>query len=594
MRKNLGRALGMALLSLLFFGCNQEYPNLLENVGNDSITVQGNEPKVLYIMVTGARGQAIQDANTPTITQMAKHAIYTFDGIGDYEQPFDSFTVRNAWANMLTGVTQTKTETDTLWTENKLDEYPTFISRLKKSYPDWKTVALVSSDELKNKFLTDATTSKSFGGDDDATVQAAIDELQSDEEVKVLITQLSAVEQAGDQYGYLSTTPEYVDAIEKVDAQIEQLLQALKSRESYNREKWLVVVASGKGGDKTPPGGMPTDATGYDDMRRNTFVMFYNPQFQNYYVPKPANTSGAGPFIGKTVKLYGGQGKAGVTAEVDASDQSMFEPGDGAMTVEAKFKFLPANTANNAIILSKGRDYGGIQGWAVRTFGDNLIAQIQPNEGGSLDIESSVKVDDNMWHTLALVIWKEGNTFYAKFFVDNILAGLSHSDLPAGVKITSSAPLTFGYHYYLWGTPPVMNMTDVRMWDVRLPDDVIKEYSCIPGMVPATHPYFNELIGFWPCREGSGDVFHNLLDPSGDYDAHLKSMDEGTIQWMPFNEVSPNICPAPAPAYYRMVPNSVDIPFEIFQWLGVNVPAQWKLDGRGWVTGYTDIRNPIN
>lgn len=594
MRKNIKMGLGMALLSVLFFACNQDYPNLLKNVGNDSISVQGNTPKVLYIMLTGARGQAIQEANTPTLTRMAKHAIYTFDGIADYEQAFDSFTVNNAWANMLTGVTQTKTYTDTVWSENKLNDYPSFISRLKKSNPDWKTVALVSSDELKTKFLSDATVAKGFGSDDEATIQAAISQLKSDKDIKVMVTQLSGIENAGEQYGYSNNTAQYIDAIEKADAQIGQLLEALESRENYKLEKWMVVVASGKGGDKAAPTGSQAGSTAYEDMRRNTFVMFYNPQFQTYYVPKPRNTSGAGPFQGKAVKLYGGQGVAGVNAEVEAADQSMFEPGGGAMTVEAKFKFLPEDNSTNALFLSKGQPYGSLPGWGIRSFGDHLIAMVASSDGSNFRVESSVNVKDGKWHTLALVIWKEGNTFNLKFFVDDILAGYNNSNLPAGATVeTDDYNLTFGYAYYRWGNPVKMYMADVRMWDVRLSDDVIKEYSCIPGMLPPTHPNIGHLVGFWPCREGSGDVFKNLMDSSGDYDAHINTLDGGIIEWQPFNDVSQNICPAPAPAYYRMVPNSVDIPFEIFQWLGVNVPTEWKLDGKGWVTGYVDVTNPI-
>src|SRR5699024_5139426 len=278
MRKNLGLGFGIALLSVLFFACNQDYPNLLQNVGNDSISVHGNTPKVLYIMVTGANGLVTQDANTPTLDDMAKHSIYTYNGVGDYRKAFDTFSVTNAWANMLTGVSQAKTNTDTIWSENKLDQYPTFISRLKKSNPDWKTTALVSSDALKDKFLSDATVAKSFAQDDNATVDAVISELETDQEVKVLVTQLSGVEQVGQQYGYTSNTPQYMNAIEKADAQIGKMLDALKSRENYNHEKWLVVVASGKGGSQTSSSTPDAGATAYDDARRNTFVMFYNPK----------------------------------------------------------------------------------------------------------------------------------------------------------------------------------------------------------------------------------------------------------------------------------------------------------------------------
>ncbi|HLR37559.1 MAG TPA: DUF4983 domain-containing protein [Chitinophagaceae bacterium] len=593
MRKNLGLGFGIALLSVLFFACNQDYPNLLQNVGNDSISVHGNTPKVLYIMVTGANGLVTQDANTPTLDDMAKHSIYTYNGVGDYRKAFDTFSVTNAWANMLTGVSQAKTNADTIWSENKLDQYPTFISRLKKSNPDWKTTALVSSDALKDKFLSDASVAKSFAQDDKATVDAVISELETDQEVKVLVTQLSGVEQVGEQYGYTSNTPQYVNAIEKADAQIGKIIDALRSRENYNHEKWLVVVASGKGGSQilstTPDAG----ATAYDDVRRNTFVMFYNPGFQDFYVPKPANTSGAGPFKGKTVELSGNpDGGDGINAIVDVPNDTIYNPGDGAMTIELKVKFDKNNTSSNAPFIGKGQRSGSNPGWILRTNGNKSVTAYVADAAGTkhISINSSVELFDNNWHTIALSIWKIGGNVNMKLFVDNVKIGYKYETFPDGSKIGSTRNLQFGYNPTTWGDPNIINITDVRIWKTNLSDDIIKEYSCVPGLPPSTHPNINKLIGFWPCRDGSGKVFKDLIQGN---DAQLNPQGSAKIEWQSFNDVSMNVCPAPAPAYYRMVPNSVDIPYEIFQWLGVNVPTEWNLDGKAWVAGYTDVTNPI-
>src|SRR5699024_1489364 len=99
--------------------------------------------------------------------------------------------------------------------------------------------------------------------------------------------------------------------------------------------------------------------------------------------------------------------------------------------------------------------------------------------------------------------WKVGNTVNMKLFVDNVKIGYTNGTFPVGTKIGSTRKLQFGYNPTVWGETNKVYITDVRIWKTNLPDDVIKEYSCVPGLPPTTHPYINKLIGFWSCRDGS-------------------------------------------------------------------------------------------
>ncbi len=584
----------MAVIGLSY-SCNQEYPNLIKNEKENNISVAGRTPKVLYVMMTGAQGRVVKkvvdNGELPKFKQMEKHAIYTYDGIADYKMAYDTMTVANGWMNMLTGVDQEKTDADTNYYANmKLNKYPTFVTRLKENKNKLSTAVYASSDVLKDSVLEDAAVAQSFHGDDQATVTATMDALSKDDSTSVFVTQLSGVEKAGETDGFNGAS--YMNAIVKAGHQVDDLMKAVENRENYEGENWLIIVASGKGGGPVQVKGI--DETNYDDSLRNTFLMFYNKDFQQYFAPKPRTTSGAGYFEGKAARLYGGWGYAGVTAEVTSNDQSQFEPGTGAMTFEAKFKFDPNDASTNALIFSKGRDYGGIAGWGIRSFGESLTVQITTSDGKALDLTGTTKVKDNQWHTLALAIWKEGSIFRARFFIDNQLQGSGLSDSDPNGSITSTTNLAFGYSYYRWGDPAQLYVADVRIWDKHLPDDVIKTYSCFIGLPPSTHPYYNDLVGFWSCRDGSGSVFEDELDPDGTNDAQLTTLDGGQIEWNAFKDVSENVCPDPAPFYYQKVPNSVDIPFEIFNWLSISVPDSWNLDGKAWLTGYSDVRNPIN
>lgn len=591
-------ALVLGALMSTFFACNQEFPNLIERkYGNDTAGLTTQNRKILYIIVDGARGLAVQNANIPNLSQLAKHAIYTWNGIGDYENSGQAFSNANGWANMLTSVTQSSHKIDSTFDGNDLADYPTFITRLKAVEPTWKTAAFCASNELQQNLLNNTTVSQSLGNDNNVS-KATIDQLKSDDSTKVIIAEFNGVDQAGQQFGYDDTSAGYLHAISTVDGYIGDIMQALTQRKSYSQENWLVIIASNKGGEGYTSS---IDLTGYGDTRRNTFVMFYNPHFQSFYAPKPQNTSGAGVYTGKAVHLFGdptNQNVGGVYVRVQnkagESDQSIFDVGNGSLTVEAKVKFLPRNNSYSYAyppFLSKtDARYGTTPGWCFYRNGNTVTAYVAT---GSEKIEvNGGDMSNGDWHTVAMVINKEGNTYSVDLYLDGVNIGHSQSSFAAGTTVASPSPVTMGFNQTVF-TDQYANlyMTDVRIWKAALPGNVISQYACYPGMLPESHPYYKDLVGFWGCTEGSGDTCKDLT--GGGHDALVQTGGGASISWDPFSDLSNNICPEPSASFYRLVPNSVDIPFEIFQWLGVNIPSSWNWSGHGWVTGYTDVANPV-
>jgi hypothetical protein len=84
--------------------------------------------------------------------------------------------------------------------------------------------------------------------------------------------------------------------------------------------------------------------------------------------------------------------------------------------------------------------------------------------------------------------------------------------------------------------------------------------------------------------EGSG----NLLKEKTGKGADLLVGANG--DWENFSDLSPALCPDINTSFFTMVPNNVDIPFEIYQWMSITIPASWKLDGRSWNPVYSDIK----
>jgi hypothetical protein len=129
-------------------------------------------------------------------------------------------------------------------------------------------------------------------------------------------------------------------------------------------------------------------------------------------------------------------------------------------------------------------------------------------------------------------------------------------------------------------------VTDVEIYDVALPDDVIAERACRPE-VKSTDPYYDHLIGYWPCTDGNGEELKDL-SPSGN---DMTFINKPSSSWNGFNDASNNICPDVSADYLVATPKGLDIPYQIYLWLGVKIQPSWKLDGRYWPTGYNNLKD---
>lgn len=603
----------MVLVAAVTFSCNKPFEDSLSNNITGTDTVKTGY-KVLYVIMDGARGEAFGASARPVLRGMEENGIYTTSGLGDYERKDSSFTNENAWANMLTGVTQSKhLIKGTSFAGNALDKYPTFVSRLKTLRPDVRTAAYVSSASLKDNLLADATVSQTLAND--AAVQTAVLAELNNPAADIIVAQYNGIQQAGDQFGYDNNVPGYQTAILQMDGYIGALRDAVVSRPGFSSESWLIIVASSDGGITTTA---PADVTAYGDPRRNAYVLFYNPRFSTRLVEKPANTRGSGAYTGNAVRLYGnpntttGGGGTNVIVQNKAGEanQLALDPGQGPYTMEARIKLNPRpdgtyNYSNGGGMpfLSKARyryngDYGGVNsGWSIFRNGTNTTLWFRSDGAVSgtrvgTEFNTATAINDGAWHSLAFTISKAGTSVSIKAYVDGLASGAQQLTLASEADgITSAAPLTLGYNDNIFGGTNYMDMSiaDVRIWRATLPADVIYQYSCLPGRPPVSHPFFSSLAGFWDGTVGSGSD-NMILDETGNgRNALVNANNGGTIQWKSFSQTSNNLCPAPDDAYFARVPNTRDIPLQILRWMGINSVSAPQLDGRIWLSSFDNL-----
>jgi hypothetical protein len=124
-------------------------------------------------------------------------------------------------------------------------------------------------------------------------------------------------------------------------------------------------------------------------------------------------------------------------------------------------------------------------------------------------------------------------------------------------------------------------VTDIKIYNTALPATFIANNFCRTS-ISDNNAYKANLLGYWPCtnlEEGK------LADLSGKNNPFVL---EGNYGTSPFSDASGVLCPDPV---YSVVPSSVDMPVQIYQWFGIIVPPAWSLDGKNWIPRYNDVTN---
>ncbi len=222
--------------------------------------------KVLYIGLDGTRFDAMEKAATPNLDALMKEGIYsdTCLILGDRYQKNDTVS-GPGWSTILTGVWADKHGVhDNSFLGTHYKEFPHFFARLKEVRPDAKTASYVTwepihkfivsaADETKNFEQKEHTTADYDRYDHEAAVAAV--KMLKEGNPDALFFYVGQIDVAGHTNGFHPTVSQYIQAIERGDALVGDLVTAMKARATYEKEDWLVIVTSDHGGKGTGHGG---------------------------------------------------------------------------------------------------------------------------------------------------------------------------------------------------------------------------------------------------------------------------------------------------------------------------------------------------
>ncbi len=204
--------------------------------------------KVLLVGIDGLRPDALAAARTPRIDALAAEgALSTTAQAGD-------ITVSGpGWSSVLTGVWRDKHGVrDNKFEGNRLAEFPCFFGRLKKVRPDLVTASFVSWKMLEEHIIESSGADIRFYRDHheegDGPVAAAAAAALREKDPDVAFVYFGRVDSAGHAHGFHPSVPEYLEEIERTDALLGKVLDALQDRPARVKEDWLVLLTTDHGG----------------------------------------------------------------------------------------------------------------------------------------------------------------------------------------------------------------------------------------------------------------------------------------------------------------------------------------------------------
>ncbi|SME90767.1 alkaline phosphatase family protein [Streptomyces sp. Amel2xC10] len=227
-------------------------------------------PKVLVIGLDGALLSRIEDAGAPHLGALRAAGLTAPSTL--YANPLAPTLSGPGWSTILTGVWPDKHNVkDNSFTGHRFARHPDFLTRVETAKPTLNTYAVSSWAPITDTVLStrvDSRVSTPSAEYDTGTTARAVARLR-DGDPDAVFVHLDNIDHAGHTYGAASA--QYLDAVRTADAQVGQIVAAVRARPGFAAEDWLIVVTADHG--HTPAGGHG----GSTLAERSTFVIATGP-----------------------------------------------------------------------------------------------------------------------------------------------------------------------------------------------------------------------------------------------------------------------------------------------------------------------------
>ncbi len=247
MRKKLyGIATGALIGTVLLAGCKKFADpgvQIEEYKADTTVRSVSNQRKMLLINIDGLAADVLQALKPAAIQSLLQNGKYSFSTV-------TNLPVNNtaALGSMFTGNFETRLWDSTFYSVpvDSTNTIPVPLNMTTFRYihdviPSKKLAAVANWPNLVKTLLADGD--KKVVTTSDAETKTNVEQVLRSENMDVVFARFSSVQQAGSVYGYKAGA-EYEAAIRTVDTYIGDIMNALKSRATYNDEKWLTVITT--------------------------------------------------------------------------------------------------------------------------------------------------------------------------------------------------------------------------------------------------------------------------------------------------------------------------------------------------------------
>ena len=504
------------------------------------------QKKVLIIGIDGCRSDALQIATTPNLDDLISNGIFSPDALND-----DITISGPGWSANLCGVWSNKhLVTGNVFTLNNYANYPPVFKYINDFNANLHTVSICNWNPINDEIIQNYADFKlNVNSDVEVRDQAANYIALNDPDF--IFLHFDDVDHAGHSYGFSPTVPEYISAIEEVDGYLYPIMQTILQRPNYSNEDWLILVTTDHGGLGFSHGGSSAD-------EQNVFVIASGNSIPTQIIYKDSSIIVDSAFncLGDSVRLdFDGNDDF-----VEVPSNSLFDFGTSQdFTIECRVR--TTSTGDVAIVGNKDWLSGSNPGF-VFSFKYPSGPEWKVNIGDGTnraDINTGGSIADDQWHTLSVSFDRDG---YMKMYEDGILldsADISNvGDITTGQGMFFGADINGAYDY-------LGSIAEVRVWNSVLDNASIQSWQCTS--IDNTHPFYNDLLGYWQLNEGSGIAANDSF-----------GFNNGIINNATWNFIDSIII-----YDYSLTPRIVDVPVTAITHLCIPINSTWDLDGNSLI-----------
>ena len=506
-----------------------------------------SDKKVLIIGIDGCRADALELAQTPNIDGLIANGIYSPNALNE-----DITISGPGWSAILCGVWSPKhLVTGNDFTINDYENYPSIFRHAEEFDSTINTLSICHWDPI-NDYIVQSYVDFKLNVSTDAEVSSQAVSYISANDPDLTFLHFDDVDYAGHGYGFNPAVPEYISAIETVDALIGPILQAIQQRPNYSNEDWLILVSSDHGGVSTSHGGTSIE------HREVAFIASGNNIAQQVVLKDSTLISNnASNCLGDFAELR----FDGNDDFVEIPADSLFDFGASQdFTIECRVR--TSSSGDVSIVGNKDWDTGLNPGvifsfkypsgpeWKVN-IGDG-VTRVDINVGG--------EIADGEWHTLSVSFDRDGfMSMYedGQFVTQSDISLIGDINTNAGFFVGTDINSSYDYEGAV---------AELRIWDTVLGATTISDWYC--DTIENTHPNMNNLIGYWKMNEGSGA---QVLDVSG-------NNNHGTINSAVWDDTD-----SIYDYNYDATPRIADVAVTALAHLCVDIPPPFEFDGISWV-----------